>query len=84
MGTSNVLEAARKLDIKRVIYTSTGSVYLANKIHPPDGTFIKETDPVVPFNSDDIYASGNASLLKSKKFTGLNHNDIICISHQYR
>ena len=31
MGTSNVLEASRKLDIKRVIYTSTGSVYLANK-----------------------------------------------------
>ena len=69
MGTSNVLEAARKLDIKRVIYTSTGSVYLANKIHPPDGTFIKETDPVVPFNSDDIYASGKVAC----EYQGFNY-----------
>ena len=69
MGTSNVLEASRKLNIKRVIYTSTGSVYLANKIHPPDGTFIKETDSVVPFNSEDIYASGKVAC----EYQGFNY-----------
>ena len=69
MGTSNVLEAARKLGVKRVIYTSTGSVYLANKVHPPDGTFIKETDAVVPFDSGDIYASGKVAC----EYQGFNY-----------
>jgi len=69
MGTSNVLEAARKLGVKRVIYTSTGSVYLANKVHPPDGTFIKETDAVVPFDSSDIYASGKVAC----EYQGFNY-----------
>tara|TARA_B100000949_G_C14270805_1_gene447242 strand:- start:1218 stop:2165 length:948 start_codon:yes stop_codon:yes gene_type:complete len=69
MGTSNVLEASRKLDIKRVIYTSTGSVYLANKFPPEVEAPLKETDPVVRLDSDDLYASGKVAC----EYQGFNY-----------
>ncbi|MEE6245728.1 MAG: NAD(P)-dependent oxidoreductase [Thermoproteota archaeon] len=69
MGTSNVLEASRKLDIKRVIYTSTGSVYLANKYPPEVEAPLKETDPVVRLDSEDIYASGKVAC----EYQGFNY-----------
>ena len=69
MGTSNVLEASRKLDIKRVIYTSTGSVYLANKFPPEVEAPLKETDHVVRLDSDDLYASGKVAC----EYQGFNY-----------
>ena len=48
MGTLNVLEAARLLNITKVVYTSTGAVY-----GPATGIVTEET----PLNPADLYAA---------------------------
>jgi nucleoside-diphosphate-sugar epimerase len=50
LSTQNLLELARQLKWRRVVYVSTGAVYQASD---PDG-FIRETDPPSPKN---VYAT---------------------------
>src|SRR5574341_1373774 len=41
---TSILEAARELQIKRVVYSSSGSIY--GQLKKPDGTLVKEDDAV--------------------------------------
>ncbi len=41
---TNILEAARELQIKRVVYSSSGSIY--GQLKKPDGSLVKEDDAV--------------------------------------
>jgi UDP-glucose 4-epimerase len=41
---TNILEAARDLNIKRVVYSSSASIY--GQLRKPDGTMVKEEDAV--------------------------------------
>lgn len=47
MGTANILEAARQLDIDRVVYASSMAVYGSESLY--DG-FVNESSPVFPEN----------------------------------
>jgi nucleoside-diphosphate-sugar epimerase len=43
-GMTNILEAAKELNIKRVVYSSSASIY--GQLMKPDGSLIKEDDAV--------------------------------------
>ncbi|MBM3897930.1 MAG: NAD(P)-dependent oxidoreductase [Thaumarchaeota archaeon] len=69
-GTLNVLETARKLDLNRVIFSSTGSVYLATKKgQQARGPTIKEDDVLVPMDHEDVYATAKVNC----EYLGFNY-----------
>ena len=69
-GTLNVLEVARKVNLDRVIFSSTSSVYLATKKgQQAKGPTIKEDDALVPMDHEDVYASAKVSC----EYLGFNY-----------
>ena len=56
MGTINVFEAARLENVKRVIFPSSGTVYLGSL-----GEGIKQIDENIPMNPPSVYAATKAS-----------------------
>jgi UDP-glucose 4-epimerase len=56
MGTVNVFEAARLEKVSRVIFPSSGTVYLGSI-----GEGIKEIDESIPMNPPSVYAATKAS-----------------------
>ncbi|MDW8041599.1 MAG: NAD(P)-dependent oxidoreductase [Nitrososphaerota archaeon] len=73
LGTASVLEAARRSDAKKVVYTSSGNVYTmlnpyVNYTPPADG-LVKEEDPTLP---GSVY--GTTKL--ASEHLGLNYSQI--------
>jgi len=69
-GTLNVLEAARKANLDRIVFSSTGSVYLATKKgQRARGPTIKEDDVLVPMDHEDIYATAKVNC----EYLGFNY-----------
>ena len=58
MGTINVFEAARLENVKRVVFPSSGTVYLGSL-----GEGIKQIDENIPMNPPSVYAATKASCL---------------------
>lgn len=56
MGTINVFEAARLENVKRVVFPSSGTVYLGSL-----GEGIKQIDENIPMNPPSVYAATKAS-----------------------
>lgn len=56
MGTINVLEAARLENISRVIFPSSGTVYLGSL-----GESLEKIDETIPLNPPSVYAATKAS-----------------------
>jgi UDP-glucose 4-epimerase len=56
MGTINVFEAARLENVKRVIFPSSGTVYLGSL-----GEGVKQIDENIPMNPPSVYAATKAS-----------------------
>lgn len=69
-GTLNVLETARKMNLDRVVFSSTGSVYLATKKgQQARGLTIKEDDVLVPMDHEDVYATAKVNC----EYLGFNY-----------
>ena len=69
-GALNVLEAARKANLDRVVFSSTGSVYLAaKKDQQARGPTIKEDDVLVPMDHEDVYATAKVNC----EYLGFNY-----------
>lgn len=69
-GTLNVLEVARKMNLDRVVFSSTGSVYLATKKgQQARGSAIKEDDVLVPMDHEDVYATAKVNC----EYLGFNY-----------
>lgn len=69
-GTLNVLETARKMNLDRVVFSSTGSVYLATKKgQQARGPTIKEDDVLVPMDHEDVYATAKVNC----EYLGFNY-----------
>jgi len=69
-GTLNVLEAARKSDLDRVVFSSTGSVYLATKKgQQARGPTMKEDEVLVPMHHEDVYATAKVNC----EYLGFNY-----------
>jgi nucleoside-diphosphate-sugar epimerase len=69
-GTLNVLETARRLNLDRVVFSSTGSVYLATKRgQQAKGPTIKEDDVLVPMDHEDVYATAKVNC----EYLGFNY-----------
>ena len=56
MGTVNVFEAARLENVRRVIFPSSGTVYLGSL-----GEGLKQIDESIPMNPPSVYAATKAS-----------------------
>jgi len=56
MGTINVFEAARLESVKRVVFPSSGTVYLGSL-----GEGVKQIDENIPMNPPSVYAATKAS-----------------------
>jgi nucleoside-diphosphate-sugar epimerase len=56
MGTVNVFEAARLEEVSRVIFPSSGTVYLGSL-----GEGVKQIDESIPINPPSVYAATKAS-----------------------
>ena len=56
MGTINVFEAARLENVKRVVFPSSGTVYLGSL-----GEGVKQIDENIPMNPPSVYAATKAS-----------------------
>jgi UDP-glucose 4-epimerase len=56
MGTINVFEAARLEKVKRVVFPSSGTVYLGSL-----GEGLKQIDESIPMNPPSVYAATKAS-----------------------
>jgi UDP-glucose 4-epimerase len=56
MGTINVFEAARLENVRRVVFPSSGTVYLGSL-----GEGIKQIDENIPMNPPSVYAATKAS-----------------------
>ena len=73
LGTANVLEAARKMDAKKVVYTSSGQVYaILNpyiKAPKPAEGKVREEELVLP---GSVYATTKAA----SEYLGLNYADL--------
>ena len=69
-GTLNVLEVARRTNLDRVVFSSTGSVYLATKKgQQAKGPTIKEDDTLVPMDHEDVYATAKVNC----EYLGFNY-----------
>ncbi|HIQ30324.1 MAG TPA: NAD(P)-dependent oxidoreductase [Candidatus Caldiarchaeum subterraneum] len=73
LGTANVLEAARKTDVEKIVYTSSGQVYaMLNpyvEVPKPDSGVVKEEESILP---GSVYATTKAA----SEYLGLNYSNI--------